>query len=51
MNELQRAIEEITFENKNFPKKQLGFIVAHRDEAIPYLHKALEKVIEVTNYK
>lgn len=46
MNELQRAIEEITFENKNFPRKQLGFIVAHRDEAIPYLHKALEKVIE-----
>lgn len=45
MEELQRAIENITYYNKKFPKEELELIGANRDEAIPYLRSAVEKAV------
>lgn len=45
MEELQRAIENITYFSKKFPKEELELIGANRDEAIPYLRNAVEKAI------
>lgn len=41
MSELQKAIEEITYMTKAFPKKAFQVITANREEAIPYLREAL----------
>lgn len=46
MEELQRAIENITHYNKKFPKEELELISANRDAAIPYLREAVEKAIK-----
>lgn len=46
MEELQKAIENITYTGKKFPKEELELIGANRDEAIPYLRSAVEKAIE-----
>ena len=46
MNELQKAIEEITYVSKKFPQKAFNVVTANREEALPYLRSALEKAIE-----
>ncbi len=46
MEELQRAIENITHFNKRFPKEELALISANRDEAVPYLRDAVLKAIK-----
>lgn len=46
MCELKKAIEEITYENKKFPKKAFEIIRQHKEEALPYLRGAIEKAIE-----
>ncbi len=46
MEELQRAIENIMYFSKKLPKEDLELIGANRDEAIPYLRKAVEKAIK-----
>lgn len=46
MNELQKSIEEITYENKIFPRKALENIIANKKVAIPYLRSAIEKALE-----
>lgn len=45
MEELQRAIENITYYSRKFPKEELELIGANRDEAIPYLRDAVEKAV------
>lgn len=45
MEELQRAIENITHYGKKFPKEELELIGASRDAAIPYLRNAVEKAV------
>lgn len=45
MNELQSAIEGITYRSRVFPQKEFEIIAANRDEAIPYLRSAIEKVL------
>lgn len=46
MEELKRAIENITCLGKKFPKEELELICANRDEAIPYLRDAVEKAVK-----
>lgn len=46
MSELQKAIEEITYVSKKFPKRAFEIISANKEEALPYLRGALEKAIE-----
>lgn len=46
MEELQRAIENITNYSRKFPKEALELIGANRDEAIPYLRGAVEKAVK-----
>ncbi len=46
MSELKKAIEEITYASKKFPKKAWEIIVANKEEAIPYLRSAIEKALE-----
>ena len=46
MNELIRAIEEITYLSDRFPEKEFKVITENRDEAIPYLRKAVEYAFE-----
>lgn len=46
MNELQKAIERITYEDKKFPQEALEVIIANKEEAIPYLRNAVEKAME-----
>lgn len=46
MEQLQKAIENITYFDKKFPKKEFEIISANRDAAIPYLRSAVEKAIE-----
>lgn len=45
MEELQRAIENITRFGEKFPKEEFEVICANRDAAIPYLRGAVEKAI------
>lgn len=45
MSTIQKAIEEITYTTKRFPKEPFAVIQAHAEEAIPYLRKAIEKAI------
>lgn len=45
MEELQRAIENITNYSTRFPKEELELIGANRDAAIPYLRNAVEKAV------
>lgn len=46
MSQLQQAIQDITYRSKKFPKKALEIISANREEALPYLRGAIEKVLE-----
>lgn len=46
MEELQKAVEIITYTGKKFPKEELEQISANRDQAIPYLRNAVEKAVE-----
>ncbi len=47
MNELQQAIEELTYyKSRKFPKNALETVIANKEKAIPYLRKAIEKAIE-----
>lgn len=45
MEELQKAIENITYYSKKFPKEDLELISANREAAIPYLREAVEKAV------
>lgn len=45
MEELQKAIENITYYSKKFPREELELISANRDEAIPCLRDAVEKAV------
>ncbi len=42
MNELQRAIEEITYKSSRLPEKAFRIIEKNREEAIPYLRASVE---------
>lgn len=46
MGELQKAIEEITCMSRKFPAKAFETIGKNKEEAIPYLRKAIEKALE-----
>ncbi len=46
MSELLKSIEKMKYEGKKFPKEELEFIIKHKEEALPYLRAAIEKVIE-----
>ena len=46
MEELQRAIENVTYFSKKFPKEELELIGANRDEAIPCLRDAVRKAVK-----
>lgn len=46
MTEVQKAIEELTYYTPKFPKQALKVITENKEEALPYLHSAIEKVIE-----
>lgn len=46
MEQLQKAIENITYRSKKFPEKEFEIISANPDAAIPYLRSAVEKAIE-----
>lgn len=45
MNELEKAIEEITYFTEAFPEKAFQVIVANREKAIPYLREAVEYAV------
>lgn len=46
MNELQNAINEITYRSSTFPQKAFEIIAANREEAIPFLRRAVEKALD-----
>ena len=46
MSELKKAIEEITYVSKKFPKKAWEMVVENKEEAIPYLRSAIEKALQ-----
>lgn len=46
MNELQKAIEAISYESKRFPEEAFKIIKANKEEALPFLRGAIKKVIE-----
>lgn len=46
MNELQKAIETISYESRNFPAEAFKIISENRVEALPYLRSAIDKAIE-----
>lgn len=46
MNELQKAIEEITYASKKFPRETFEIITANREAAIPYLRGGVEKALK-----
>jgi len=46
VNELQKAMDRITYESKKFPREALEIIIANKEEAIPYLRNAVEKAME-----
>lgn len=37
MNELEMAIEKITYENKKFPQEALEVIIQNKEKALPFL--------------
>lgn len=45
MNEIQKAIEEITYSSENFPAEAFRVITANKEEAIPYLREAVDCAI------
>lgn len=46
MNELQKAIEELSGVSRKLPKKAIRTVIKNREEALPYLRRALQKAIE-----
>ena len=46
MDELKKAIEEITYFSRKFPDKAWKIILKNKEEAIPYLRSAIEKALE-----
>lgn len=42
MNQLKKAIEEITYSSNIFPEEAFRVITANKEEAIPYLREAVE---------
>lgn len=46
MNELQKAIEAISYESTRFPKEAFKIITANKEEALPFLRGAIDKAIE-----
>lgn len=42
MNEVQKAIEEITYMTKKFPEEAFQVITSNKEEAIPYLREAVD---------
>ena len=46
MDELKKAIEEITYFSRKFPNKAWKIILKNKEEAIPYLRSAIEKALE-----
>lgn len=46
MNELQKAIEAISYESTKFPKEAFRIISENKREALPYLRGAIDKAIE-----
>ncbi|MDE7479178.1 MAG: DUF1186 domain-containing protein [Lachnospiraceae bacterium] len=46
MEQIQKAIENITYYSDKFPKKEFEVISANKDVAIPYLRSAVEKAIK-----
>lgn len=46
MDELQKALEKISYESTKFPEEAFQIITANREKAIPYLRSAIEKAIE-----
>ena len=45
MNEIQKAIEEITYKSEKFPTEAFRVITANKEEAIPYLREAVDCAI------
>ena len=43
MNQLQSAIQKITYANKKFPKEEFKIITENKADAIPYMREAIEK--------
>lgn len=46
MSELTKAIENITYQSKKFPKDAIEVILQNKVEALPYLREAIERAIE-----
>ena len=46
MDELQKAIQKISYKSKKFPKEEFRIITEKKDKSIPYLRSAIEKAIE-----
>lgn len=46
MDELQKAIEIISYESRRFPEEAFRIISENREAALPYLRSAIEKAIE-----
>ena len=46
MSELTKTIEEITYLSDRFPEKAFKVITENKEEAIPYLRKAVEYAFE-----
>ena len=46
MNELQKAIEAISYESTKFPEEAFRIISENKREALPYLRRAIDKAIE-----
>ena len=40
MNELQKAIEELSGVSRKLPKKAIRTVIKNREEALPYLRRA-----------
>ncbi|MBD5546472.1 MAG: DUF1186 domain-containing protein [Lachnospiraceae bacterium] len=45
MNEVQKAIEEITYMSEKFPEEAFRIIISNKEEAIPYLREAVDCAI------
>lgn len=45
MDNIQSAIENITYRSKNFPAEEFQYIRTHSEEAKPYLRAALDRTI------
>lgn len=46
MNELKKAIEELSIVSSKLPVKALRTVIENREEALPHLREALQKAIE-----